>query len=180
MWFSVLDELGDLSDLSGQHVLIVESELCSASFLFAWALQRATHVVCVWEKPLHYQTVAKSLSRGTQERPVKWLEQLDSAIFHDGDAVVLDSLYGLELLGRNVVDEVRRVRAAVGKSGLLVSVVPDGKSVEKLRYEADVLIRLQAIESSDVTGRLSVQRRGKPMSDMVFTVRPDTVNLKRV
>jgi hypothetical protein len=182
MWFSDLEELGHLGDLAGQHVMIVDCEQCSASFLFAWALQRANHAVCLWEKPFHYQTVLRSLSRGSvaPENKIFWHEKMEEVIFKEGNFVVLDNLYALELLSHNVVNVLRRLRASLGKTGVLVTLVPSGEKVESLRYEADVVVRLTTIESADVTGRLSVQRRGQPPSELVFTVKSETVIFKRV
>jgi hypothetical protein len=182
MWGGAFEQLAGLGDLAGQHVLVMDSELCSGTPLLVWAMQRgATHCVCLWEAPLHYQTVARKLGRALPES-VTWLESLPPVLpFGEGSVVVVDSLFPLEVAGEDVVGVVRRLRTAVGRTGTLVTLAHDDSAfAARLAYEADVVVRLRALESSEATGRLAVARRGERASEMLFTVRPDSVQFTRV
>ena len=182
MWRATLEQLGDLGNLAGQHVLLVDSELCAGTPLLVWTLQRgATHCVCLWEAPLHYQTVARKLGKAVPDTVV-WLERLPEELpFGEGCFVVVDSLFPLEVAGADVAAAVRRLRTALGRTGTLVSLVhADSAQAARLAYEADAVVRMRAVESSEATGRLSVARRGAASSEMLFTVRGDTIDFKRV
>ncbi len=180
MWCSVFEQLSGLDDIRGLHVLLVDAELCAGTPLLVWAMQKgASHAACLWESPLHYQAVSRKLGKPLER--VAWLDRLDLGKVKEGSFVVIDSLFPLQVAGEDVVSRLRAVRSAVGSQGTLVSLChADCEQLNALRYEADAVVTMRAVKSSDVTGRISVSRRGAPPSEMLFTVRPDTVVFTRV
>lgn len=89
--------------------------------------------------------------------------------------------YPLQAAGRDVVGVIRRLRTELGPTGTLVTLThSESGAGPRLALEADVVVRVKAVEGAGVTGRLAASRPGQERDDeVVFSVRADGVALSR-
>lgn len=178
MWrnFETFFHLDEEQDLKGQHVALCETELCSATPFFLWALQRfpSCHVVCLAETPFVYQQQSRKLGTSLESRhqwhdltsdPHSGLLYLkDSLQLSQDKGLIVDSLLPLLCCHGTsaVVDVIRDVRRRLGPSATLVTRFPsDCFEPRLLAYEADMIVATKEVATADVHGKVSLTKRGQ-------------------
>ncbi len=177
---ALADEERDTSGHAGQHLLLLDSQQCSAAVLlaYAWITRPSAHTVCLTESPLHYQHACRKLGGSTAaltwsdlsapaHAPASLQALFDSIAERvgPGHCLVLDSLFPLCMLYTplELTQFVRKLRVLLGPAGTLVASMHGdtfAQHVALLLYEADLVFSLQPVLSTHVSGRLSLDFRG--------------------